>query len=197
MRRPGNPSALADRRAATAPPPPPPAEDLERLLAGELPDPHRVLGAHPATSGGTTGVVVRAYHPDASAVDLLLADEAAIAMTPVQGGLFAVFLPDRELPLAHRLRFHFAGGDRWERDDPYRFAPTIGELDLHLLAEGRHRQLWKRLGAHPRTVDGVAGTAFAVWAPNARRVSVVGDFNGWDGRVYPMRSMGGDRKSVV
>ncbi|HEX5831529.1 MAG TPA: 1,4-alpha-glucan branching protein GlgB, partial [Gemmatimonadaceae bacterium] len=190
MRRPGNPSALADRRAAAAPPPPP-AGEVERLLAGELPDPHRILGAHPATSGGTTGVVVRAYHPDASAAELLLAGEAAIAMTPGPGGLFAAFLPDRALPLAYRLRFHFAGGDSWERDDPYRFAPTLGELDLHLLAEGRHRQLWKRLGAHPRTVDGVAGTAFAVWAPNARRVSVVGDFNRWDGRVYPMRSMGG------
>ncbi|HEX5580303.1 MAG TPA: 1,4-alpha-glucan branching protein GlgB, partial [Gemmatimonadaceae bacterium] len=88
-------------------------------------------------------------------------------------------------------RFHFASGDVWEREDPYRFTPTVGELDLHLFGEGRHRRLWEMMGAHPATVDGVAGTRFAVWAPNARRVSVIGHFNRWDGRVYPMRVLGG------
>ena len=75
-------------------------------------------------------------------------------------------------------------------DDPYRFLPTIGELDVHLLGEGRHEELWERLGAHVTEVDGVTGTAFAVWAPSARAVSVVGDFNYWDGRIHPMRSLG-------
>ena len=75
-------------------------------------------------------------------------------------------------------------------DDPYRFLPTIGELDIHLLGEGRHEELWERLGAHVREVDGVQGTAFAVWAPSARAVSVVGDFNYWDGRIHPMRTLG-------
>ena len=75
-------------------------------------------------------------------------------------------------------------------EDPYRFLPTIGELDVHLLGEGRHEELWERLGAHVREVDGVAGTAFAVWAPSARAVSVVGDFNYWDGRIHPMRTLG-------
>jgi len=89
------------------------------------------------------------------------------------------------------LRFRFPGGDEIEREDPYRFLPTVGELDLHLIGEGSHRRLWEVLGAHPRTVDGVAGVAFAVWAPNARRVSVVGDFNAWDGRLHPMRTLGG------
>ena len=75
-------------------------------------------------------------------------------------------------------------------DDPYRFLPTLGELDLYLAGEGRHEELYAKLGAHPREMDGVEGTAFAVWAPAARSVSVVGDFNGWDGRLHPMRSLG-------
>ena len=75
----------------------------------------------------------------------------------------------------------------WEADDPYRFPPVLGELDVYLMAEGSHRRIFERLGAHPTAVDGVDGVAFAVWAPNARRVSVVGDFNQWDGRRHPMR----------
>ncbi len=75
-------------------------------------------------------------------------------------------------------------------DDPYGSWPTIGELDLHLFGEGRHRRLWEVLGAHPRVHDGLAGTSFAVWAPNARAVRVVGDWNFWDGRVHPMRLLG-------
>src|SRR5439155_6695515 len=93
-------------------------------------------------------------------------------------------------PVGYRLRFYFADGGTWEREVPYRFLPTLGDVDLHLFNEGTHRQLWTKLGAHPRVMDGVAGVSFAVWAPNARRVSVVGDFCGWDGRVFPMRMMG-------
>ena len=92
--------------------------------------------------------------------------------------------------MVYRLRFDFPSGDSWERDDPYRFAPTFGELDLHLMGEGRHHRLYEKLGAHPRTITGTAGVSFAVWAPNARRVSVLGEFNRWDGRLFPMRSMG-------
>src|SRR5690606_37902324 len=72
-------------------------------------------------------------------------------------------------------------------EDPYRFPPVLGEMDAHLIAEGNHLGLYERLGAHPMTLEGVAGTYFAVWAPSAERVSVVGTFNGWDGRVHPMR----------
>jgi 1,4-alpha-glucan branching enzyme len=164
-----------------------PEHDLERLLAGEHHEPHRVLGAHPADDG----VVVRAFHPDAVAAECLPAEGEAFAMEGLDaGGLFGALLPDRGLPLRYRLRFRFADGSAWERDDPYRFLPTIGDVDLHLFNEGTHRRLWECLGAHPRRVDGVDGVAFAVWAPNARRVSVVGDFCAWDGRLLPMRQMG-------
>ena len=94
------------------------------------------------------------------------------------------------LPLRYRLRFHFAGGATWERGDPYRFLPTIGDVDLHLFNEGTHRQLWNMLGAHPREIDGERGVSFAVWAPNARSASVVGQFDQWDGRLLPMRRLG-------
>ena len=81
----------------------------------------------------------------------------------------------------------------WDWDDPFRFGPVLGEMDEYLLAEGTHHQLWKVLGAHPITHEGVEGTHFAVWAPNAARVSVVGDFNIWDGRRHPMRRRGDSR----
>ncbi|HEY0970459.1 MAG TPA: 1,4-alpha-glucan branching protein GlgB [Gemmatimonadales bacterium] len=182
-------SAARDTRLAPA------GHDVHRLLAGEHGGPHGVLGAHPAAreAGGAReqGLVVRAYHPEASGADLLPAAGGALPMEQVAQGLFAVFVPGAAFPFPYRLRFHYANGDVWERDDPYRFTPTVGELDLHLFGEGRHRRLWEMLGAHPASVDGVTGTRFAVWAPNARRVSVIGHFNRWDGRVYPMRVLGG------
>ncbi len=138
----------------------------------------------------TGGTVVRAFHPDASAVSLLLPDVSPIPMTALGSGLWAAAVPDVSPPLSYRLRFAFADGNDWERDDPYRFLPTIGELDLHLIGEGSHERLYDVLGAHPREMDGTAGVAFAVWAPNARSVRVVGDFDRWDGRLFPMRSMG-------
>ncbi|HEY2405698.1 MAG TPA: 1,4-alpha-glucan branching protein GlgB, partial [Polyangiaceae bacterium] len=152
-------------------------------------DPHALLGAHAVVLGAQPGVVVRAFHPDAVQCALLLGSESK-PMLGLGGGVFAIFLPNANVPLAYRLRFGFADGSTWERDDPYRFLPTLGELDLHLIGEGTHRKLWSVLGSHPKVVDGVAGVAFAVWAPNARRVSVVGEFDNWDGRLLPMRSLG-------
>ena len=181
--------------------------DVARLLAGDHADPHALLGAHPAArvAGGvrTEGLSVRAYHPDAVAAELLPADGATpadgsapaggtapVTMERVAEGLFAAFVPGAAFPFRYRVRYRFANGEAWERDDPYRFAPTVGAVDVHLFAEGTHRRLWELLGARPMEVDGTAGTRFAVWAPNARRVSVVGHFNRWDGRVCPMRRLG-------
>jgi 1,4-alpha-glucan branching enzyme len=163
---------------------------FDALRRGESHDPHSVLGVHSARRGRDEGVVVRAYHPDASGCELLRPTAPSVAMTALGGGVFEVFLPDVRPPMAYRLRFQFPSGATWERDDPYRFLPTLGELDLHLIGEGAHRRLWQTLGSQVRTIDGTEGTAFAVWAPNARAVSVVSEFNGWDGRLLPMRSLG-------
>ena len=161
--------------------------DVELLVAGVHPEPHRLLGAHPAGSG----VVVRVYRPDADAVVLLPARGRPVELELVHpDGLFEVTLPRRKLPLAYRLEATYPDGAVDRFHDPYAFLPTLGELDLHLIGEGRHEHLWQRLGAHVRLVDGIAGVAFAVWAPSARAVSVIGDFNLWNGRIHPLRSLG-------
>jgi len=181
-----------ERGGAAAPGVTPLADEVARLATGRHADPHRVLGAHPAVQDGVEGCAVRAFHPDALAVECLESGAPEVAMTRADPrGLFACFLPGRRPPLRYRLRFHFADGRIWERDDPYRFLPTLGELDLHLIAEGTHRRLWEALGARPMRVDDVDGVSFAVWAPNATRVSLVGDFCAWDGRLLPMRGLGG------
>jgi len=164
------------------------AAAVNRLTSGRHHDPHSILGVHPSENG----VVVRAMHHAARRAELVSVDGATQNMTRVApaAGVFAAFVPEAELPLRYRVRFHFEDGSTWERDDPYRFPPTLGDMDLHLFNEGTHRRLWEKLGAHPMTVEGVAGVAFAVWAPTAHRVSVLGDFSRWDGRVFPMRSLG-------
>ncbi len=160
--------------------------DFARLINGDHDRPHAVLGSHLATRAGASGRIVRAFHPDAIACDLIRGDEAS-SMDALGGGVFEAFVPQAASPFPYRVRFGFGSGAAWERDDPYRFEPTVGEVDLHLFHEGTHRRLWEVLGAHVRILEGVAGVSFAVWAPNARRVSVVGDFARWDGRLFPMR----------
>jgi 1,4-alpha-glucan branching enzyme len=159
-------------------------EEIDRLVRGEHHEPHRVLGAHP--EGGQ--VRVRAWRPDARGVAVLVDGQRAILDKVHPAGLFEGTLPAGDVS---RYRLEVSDGERVVTlEDPYRFLPTVGEVDQHLFREGTHERLWERLGAHPMVLDGVAGTAFAVWAPNARSVRVVGDFNGWDGRVHPMRVLG-------
>ncbi len=165
-------------------------EVLSALERAEYYNPHAVLGAHPVEPHLGGGVIVRSFHPDAEACDVIVAGEAPRPMQPLGHGVFGLHLPDAKVPLQYRLRFGFAGGASWERGDPYSYLPTVGEMDLYLLGEGTHRRLWQALGARPLVVDGVPGTSFAVWAPSAKRVSVVGEFNRWDGRLFPMRSLG-------
>ncbi|CAM3659630.1 1,4-alpha-glucan branching protein GlgB [Kibdelosporangium persicum] len=166
--------------------PAPPAEDVNRLLAGAHHDPHSVLGMHPHPAGA----VVRTLRPGATSVTVLAGDLKQ-ELDEVAPGLFAAVLPQT----ATEYLFEVAYGDKVELvEDPYRWLPTLGELDLHLIAEGRHERLWTVLGAHVRSYDTpngvVEGTSFAVWAPNATGVRVCGDFDGWDGRANPMRSLG-------
>jgi 1,4-alpha-glucan branching enzyme len=148
-------------------------------------DPHSVLGAHESNGG----VVVRTYRPDARAVRVQPAGVDAELKDPA--GLWEALLPKAKLPLEYELEVEYADGNTFTLRDPYAFLPTLGDFDLHLIGEGRLEQLYSKLGAHVTEIDGVTGTAFSVWAPNAKSVSVVGDFNSWDGRLHPMRTLGG------
>jgi 1,4-alpha-glucan branching enzyme len=159
--------------------PPSLAAERSLLVRGEHPDPHRFLGRH--------GDRVRVWRPGAAAVSAL-ADGRRVALRRTDpAGVFEGAVPGEARAL---LEVRYPDGNAFTLHDPYAFPPSLGELDLHLAAEGRHEELHHRLGAHARELEGVTGTAFAVWAPSARAVSVVGEFNTWDGRIHPMRSLG-------
>ena len=126
-------------------------------------------------------MVVRAFRPAAANVTVVAGGKRSALKLVHPGGVFEGRV-EGELPLAYQLEVDYGDSGTVTIEDPYRFLPTLGELDMYLLGEGRHEEMWERLGAHVREVDGVVGTSFAVWAPSARAVSVVGDFNYWDGR---------------
>jgi 1,4-alpha-glucan branching enzyme len=167
--------------------------DRGRLLHGSHHDPHGVLGAHQAGDG----VLFRALRPCARAVGVVVRDAKGVPGTVAElhddgDGFFSGVLPLRAIPeYTLRVRYGDAEGeDVVEVQDPYRFLPALGELDLHLIGEGRHEQLWTALGARVTEHQGVTGTRFTVWAPNAQGVRVAGGFNYWDGTALPMRSLG-------
>jgi len=152
-------------------------------------DPHAYLGAHPTDDG----VVIRALRPQALSVTVRVegkkGESVALAASG-SDGLFEGLVKGAALPLRYELEVDYGESGSVTIEDPYRFAPTIGELDLHLAGEGRHEELYGKLGAHVIEHEGVRGTAFAVWAPAAQSVSVVGEFNYWDGRIHAMRTLG-------
>ncbi|GAA3510471.1 1,4-alpha-glucan branching protein GlgB [Dietzia aurantiaca] len=172
----------------TPAPAPFPDETLARLRSGTHHDPHSVFGAH--RDGDRS--VIRTMQPGAVTVEILV-DGRAVPMSPLGHGMFGASLPEADLP-DYRYRVSYPDGHSRIVADAYRFLPTLGEVDLHLIGEGRHERLWTVLGAHVRTYDtpggAVTGTSFAVWAPNARGVSVVGDFCAWNPVALPMRSIG-------
>ena len=156
------------------------------LIEGRHANPHMVLGPH----ADDAGITVRAFQPTAADC-FIVRDGVATAMRDEGDGFFAITLPGMETLPHYTLRFLAHDGHTWDRGDPYRQAPVVGEMDLYLFNEGTHRKLWSMLGAHLRTIGGDEGTAFVVWAPNAERVSVVGDWCNWDGRQFPMRLLAG------
>jgi 1,4-alpha-glucan branching enzyme len=161
--------------------------DIQAIVKRDLANPHRLLGAH-AENGG---VVVRAFRPAAAKVVALPEGAKPVELAQRHpAGLFEGTLKGATLPLRYELEVQYGPGETYTLHDPYAFLPTLGEIDLYLAGEGRHEDLYEKLGAHLRELDGIAGVAFAVWAPSARSVSVVGDFNSWDGRLHPMRSLG-------
>ncbi|WP_088347180.1 MULTISPECIES: 1,4-alpha-glucan branching protein GlgB [Rhodomicrobium] len=159
----------------------PAREAIEAVVRGACRDPFAVLGPHRVDGG----LAIRAFQPDAEALTVIGRDGEALGQLERidPAGFYSGVVAD---VADYRLRAR-RHGDQWDLEDPYRFGPLIGELDTHLFGEGSHRRLWERLGAHLIEHQGIAGTHFAVWAPGARRVSVVGDFNQWDGRRHQMR----------
>jgi 1,4-alpha-glucan branching enzyme len=176
-------------------------KDIASIVRGEHPDPFAVLGPHWIEQDGKSLLAIRVFRPNAAEVTVRWGKKAepqhAIRIHPE--GLFEARIPAAGVaspqneavpPNIYRLQIRFSDGNGFETYDPYVFPPVLTEYDLYLSGEGTHYQKYEKLGAHVREVAGVRGVHFGVWAPNARRVSVVGNFNLWDGRVHPMRHRG-------
>jgi 1,4-alpha-glucan branching enzyme len=168
-----------------------PPDDLYPLLECRHCDPHRILGVR---KSGSQGTIARVFYPGASVVTMKFDLGEELPLTKVHAdGLFEAetskLFPSG--PRDYQIVISGGGGLQDSFRDPYAFPPLLGDVDLYLLGQGEHLEAYKVLGAHPRQVSGIHGAAFSVWAPNAQRVSVVGDFNGWDGRRHMMRRLGG------
>jgi len=153
------------------------------LVSGSHPQPHSTLGQHAFADG----FVIRAVRPLAEAVTAVQADGTRVPLEHVADGLWQGYAAGPGQ--AYVLETEYDNGPTWTAEDPYRFVPSVGEIDLYLWGEGRHEQLWHVLGSHFRPHEDVAGTSFSVWAPHAKAVRVVGDFNGWFGDRHAMRRL--------
>ncbi len=167
---------------------------IERLVRAELDDPFALLGPHAERRKGRSATMVRAFHPAARGIDIVTSDRIVGMARRHEAGLFEAAI-DADVGggdltgIDYRLRVTFQDGQVHEADDPYRYGRVLTDFDLHLLNEGTHLRAFEKLGARRRTLGDRTGVHFAVWAPNATRVSLIGDFNGWDGRVLPMRRL--------
>ncbi len=168
---------------------------LDALLQGKHSHPHDVLGLHPAKVDGKSGLGCWALLADAKTCELVELDSKGKEMRHPMGrldetGLFECFLEGRKEHFQYRLRVERANGEIRQFYYPYSFLPTLSEDDIYLINQGNHHHIYQKLGAHPHKVDGVPGYSFAVWAPSAKAVTIVGEFNHWDGRYHPMRPIG-------
>jgi 1,4-alpha-glucan branching enzyme len=162
--------------------------DLNRFLTFKHTDPHQLLGLQ--SSGSQQ--IIRVFRPDAKSVEVTFGTARPHPLVRItDSGLFELSMETSTKSRSYKLKVHGFGGEVTTIRDPYSFPPTIGELDLHLFGEGKHEEIYNKLGAHVRKIGRVSGVAFAVWAPQAAGVSVVGDFNNWDGRFNQMRMLGG------
>lgn len=166
--------------------------ELLRIITATHHDPFEVLGKHPlALPTATADTLIRAFLPGASAVSLRLSNGSK-AIERIEGtDFFEWYGLAKEVPGHYQIEWTDRHNQVHIEYDPYSFAPQLGELDMHLFGEGQHWDIYRILGAHPKTVDGIEGVLFATWAPSAERISIVGDFNDWDGRHHPMRVRGG------
>src|SRR5882672_530253 len=167
-------------------------EELQSLVEVRNRSPHQLLGMHPLGDG--SGLIARALLPNAEKVEIQPVherDKPAFKLKRIpKTDIFEGVTNQANRVYAYDLVITEKGGKERRTRDPYSFLPTLGEADLYLFGKGDERRIYDKLGSQLRTIDGVAGTSFAVWAPNAQRISVVGDFNQWDGRCHPMRSLG-------
>ncbi len=167
-------------------------EEISQILRGEHPDPFHILGAHVVEVGKTPAVAIRAFLPHVASAQVLSPElDAPLEMHNFAGsGFYEAVVADRDRLFTYRLRLTDTSGRVWDAHDPYSFWPVLSDFDLHLFAEGTDLKTYNKLGAHVMERGAVPGVFFAVWAPNAGRVSLVGDFNDWDGRRHPMRPRG-------
>ena len=173
-----------------------PQADIQALLTARHSSPHAILGMHVFHRENTSGIVVRALLKDVIHCEVIDSEAKKVvtgySMQRVdEAGFFEVWLPRRKKLFKYVLKATYANGLVREFSDPYCFLPTLGEQDLYLFNEGNEHRIYQKLGAHIRNLGGILGVSFAVWAPAAARVSVVGNFNVWDGRYHPMRPLGG------
>ena len=169
------------------------ASEIDALVQARHPEPRSLLGYHEIARRDDLPVcVVRVLEPDAESVEVLWEDQApANALKCVhEAGLFEGRVPHRRPLSPYRVRIRYRNGVEVTKHDAYYFSPQLSEFDLYLFGEGNHHGIYHKLGAHPSVLDGLAGTRFAVWAPNAERVSIVGPFNLWDGRRHAMQMRG-------
>jgi 1,4-alpha-glucan branching enzyme len=165
-----------------------PPDEVNRFVEGNHSDPFRVLGPHRIGDD----LEIRVFRPDARKIEIVLdqhPEEPITAQKIQQDGFFCATVRDATRDLPYHIRVTAWDGSHYLTRDPYQYGPIMGEVDLHLFAEGQHWKIYDKFGAHARTIGDANGVYFAVWAPNAQRVSVVGDFNEWDGRVNPMRRL--------
>ncbi len=167
--------------------------EMNRLIQSDHHDPFQILGFHFIKTGkkSKTSGVIRVFQPHAESMAVLI-DSEMIQMNKIRSeGIFELIFPDCIEPFFYQLRADYYNKTSHIYIDPYRFLPLLGEMDIHLFNNGTHYEMYNKFGAHPVEVDSIGGTVFRVWAPSARRVSVVGNFNTWDGRVHQMRTLGG------
>lgn len=170
-----------------------PRNQIDLLIKGHHWNPLAVLGRHPGRHNGSPAVIIRCFLPEAISASVILDEPAAspVSMTRIHdAGLFEAILSDTGSPSHYRLRLVNGAGQVTEQYDAYSFTPLLSDFELHLFAEGTFFRAYETLGSHLKIVDGISGIHFVVWAPNAGRVSIVGDFNLWDGRRHPMTNRG-------
>ncbi|MDX9701415.1 MAG: 1,4-alpha-glucan branching protein GlgB [Candidatus Auribacterota bacterium] len=165
-------------------------DDVIKVLRSEHHDPFSVLGAHVTEVNGSPAVVVRAFQPHAKEVLIKRGDEEIPMEKIHNSGLFEKYFEGYSQVFQYQYKIDYNGNGIAIKHDTYTFHPVLSDYDLHLFNEGNHHRIYDKLGSHPIKLNGVDGVYFAVWAPNAKRVSVVGNFNQWDGRVHAMRNRG-------